>query len=1090
MRLRLIALVLLVSAVTTVGFVLTRVGASAGIWLVFGTGLALGAAAAVAVFAVMREPRSESTPEFERYFALAPEIVVLAGFDGYWKRANPTVEALLGYTESDWRAQPFLDLVHPDDRERTEEETRRVFEGATVHELENRMLCKDGSYRWIEWTGTPLPEGQVIYAIGRDVTERRRSEREHGALQRIATLVAQEPSPSEVFTAVTHEVGMLLEADLAVLHAFPGDGETTTVAAWSAGGPILPIGTRFPLDGDGLAARIFETSAPARLHSDEAAWQRAETAVTRSLGVRSAVGAPILVEGRLWGALIAATKRSGPWAENAETRITAFTDLAATAIANAESREAIAQLAEEQAALRRVATLAAEGVPSAELFAGVTGEVANMFSGVDSSLLVSVVRFDPGPEHVLVGASRAYAQEPLGSRWAPRDLYVSTRVQRTGGSARVDEADLDTIGGPDADVLRLRGFRYQLGSPVVVEGRLWGAMCLNSSQELPPDTDERLVSFTGLVATAIADAESRNARAVLTEEQAALRRVATLVARDVPSAEVFEAVAAEVGKLLDTDITVVGRYDSDGSATAIGRWSASGGGVPVGTRSAIGGRNVLTLVAETGKPARMDGYDDASGEAAEIARRFGWRSSIAAPIVVEGRLWGVMLVATGRPELFPAGAEERLAAFTDLVATAVANAEARKELELVAAEQAALRRVATMVAQGASPQDLFDTVAEEIGRLLFAANVSMGRYESDDSITSMASWSSIGAVFTPGVRWPIKGTNVAWTVLQTGRPARIDDFSVATDPIGIAVRDAGFKSAIGSPIVVEGRLWGVISAASTQGLMPPDSEQQLQRFTDLVATAIANADNSAELAASRRRIVAASDDARRRIERDLHDGVQQQLVSLALELGTMKADPPSGDALQNQLASVTEDMGSVLESLVETARGIHPAILSQGGLAAALKALARRAAVPVELHASIEDSLPDDLEVAAYYVVAEALTNSAKHANASVVHVEAASADGSLTLRIRDDGVGGAVPGSGSGLVGLRDRVEALGGTIKIDSPLKRGTSIAVTLPIASGPDPEVANVLGLPAGLMSSATGTRRPSNGNAPLEPRSSPP
>ena len=161
---------------------------------------------------------------------------------------------------------------------------------------------------------------------------------------------------------------------------------------------------------------------------------------------------------------------------------------------------------------------------------------------------------------------------------------------------------------------------------------------------------------------------------MLAEEQGALRRVATLVARDAPSTEVFEAVATEVGKLLDTDITVVGRYDEDGVATAIGNWSASGGGVPVGTRSAVGGRNVLTMVAETGKPARVDGYDDASGEAAEIARRYGWRSSIAAPIIVEGRLWGVMLVATQRPEPFPAGAEERLAAFTDLVATAIANA--------------------------------------------------------------------------------------------------------------------------------------------------------------------------------------------------------------------------------------------------------------------------------------------------------------------------------------------------------------------------------------------------------------------------------
>jgi signal transduction histidine kinase len=336
---------------------------------------------------------------------------------------------------------------------------------------------------------------------------------------------------------------------------------------------------------------------------------------------------------------------------------------------------------------------------------------------------------------------------------------------------------------------------------------------------------------------------------------------------------------------------------------------------------------------------------------------------------------------------------------------------------------------------------------------LLAANVSMGRYEPDDSVTSMASWSSAGPVFTPGVRWPIKGTNVAWMVLQTGRPARIDDFSVATDPIGIAVREAGYTSAVGSPIVVEGHHWGAISAASTEGPMPPGSEARLASFTELVETAIANAASSAELAASRRRIVSASDDARRRIERDLHDGVQQQLVSLGLELGAIEADPPTGGTLQVELARVKDDVSSVLDALVEIARGIHPAILSQGGLAAALKALARRSVVPVKLHAQIEDQLPDEVEVAAYYIAAEALTNAAKHARASVVNMEVATDDRNLSLVVRDDGVGGADPGAGSGLVGLQDRVEALGGSIKIDSASGSGTCVVVTLPSVIEPD-------------------------------------
>jgi signal transduction histidine kinase len=300
-------------------------------------------------------------------------------------------------------------------------------------------------------------------------------------------------------------------------------------------------------------------------------------------------------------------------------------------------------------------------------------------------------------------------------------------------------------------------------------------------------------------------------------------------------------------------------------------------------------------------------------------------------------------------------------------------------------------------------------------------------------------------------------------VLQTGRSARIDDFSAATDPIGVAVREAGIKSAVGNPIVVEGHLWGVVATASTEGPLPPGTEARLASFTELVATAIANAESSAELAASRRRIVAASDDARRRIERDLHDGVQQQLVSLGLKLGAMKADSPTGDAFEEQLTSATHDVGSTLDALVEIARGIHPAILSNGGLAAALRALARRSAVPVELHAQIEGPLPDEVEVAAYYVAAEAFTNAAKHARASVVHADVTTEDGTLTLIVRDDGVGGADPGGGSGLVGLQDRVEALGGTITIDSSGGSGTCVVVMLPIAREQDQDIEHFLRLP---------------------------
>ena len=476
-------------------------------------------------------------------------------------------------------------------------------------------------------------------------------------------------------------------------------------------------------------------------------------------------------------------------------------------------------LIEEQAALRRVATLVAQGVPPSELFSAVSKEVARVFAAVEPSLLATVIRFDPGPECVLVGASRPYEREPIGSRWEPKELYVSAHVLRTGDSARVDEAELEAIGGPDADVLRLRGFLNQVGSPIVVEGHVWGAMTLNSKEPLPPDTDQRLLNFTELVATAIANAESREARAVLTEEQAALRRVATLVARDAASTEVFEAVATEVGKLLDTDITVVGRYDGDGYATAIGSWSASPGGVPVGTRSAIGGHNVLTIVAETGKPARVDGYEEASGEAAEIARRYGWRSSIAAPIVVEDRVWGVMLVATRGPEPFPAGAEERLAAFTDLISTALANAQARNALERVAAEQATLRRIATLVAQGLRPEEIFGAVIEEVSRVFGTELTIVGRFRDDPPAFVAAALGNGMQGIEVGSDWKLDDPLAATHVFASGRSVRAtESLRERSAALAETLDRLGVVSTVANPVVVEGRLWGAVIVSSREEL--------------------------------------------------------------------------------------------------------------------------------------------------------------------------------------------------------------------------------------------------------------------------------
>jgi PAS domain S-box-containing protein len=379
--------------------------------------------------------------------------------------------------------------------------------------------------------------------------------------------------------------------------------------------------------------------------------------------------------------------------------------------------------------------------------------------------------------------------------------------------------------------------------------------------------------------------------------------------------------------------------------------------------------------------------------------------------------------------------------------------QAEAELERLAGEQAALRRVATLVARGVPPEEVFAAVTEEVGQLLPVDQAGMGRYEPDGTVTIVAAWSRTGNSFPPvGSRWTLNGKNLSTIVFETGRPARVDSCADASGALSVADREAGISSAVGTPIIVEGRLWGTMSAGSRlEQPLPADTEARLADFTELLASAIANAESRAALAASRARIVAAADETRRRIERDLHDRAQQRLVSLGLELRAAQAAvPPQLGELERDLSSVADGLASVFDELREIARGIHPAILSEGGLERALRALARRSALPVELDLRAERRLPEHVEVAAYYAVSEALTNAAKHAHASIVNVELDTPDAVLQLAIRDNGIGGADPAQGSGLIGLSDRIEALGGTLKVASSTGSGTTLLIEIPVES----------------------------------------
>ena len=711
------------------------------------------------------------------------------------------------------------------------------------------------------------------------------------------------------------------------------------------------------------------------------------------------------------------------------------------------ARQEVERLAHEQAALRRVATLMAAAPSPGAVFSAVAEEVAR----ISEAPVAKVLRYETdGTATVVGGWGDPELHLPIGARLAVAGEGPAVSVRRTRRPSRT--VRFAGPAGSLADAFSRAGVRAASGSPILVEGRLWGVVIAAWAGPEPPvlEMESRIPAFTELVATAVANAQARMELHAIAEEQAALRRVATLVARGVAPNLVFAAVAKEVGRVLAAaDFTMVCRYDADGAVEVVGGWSKAGEPRLVGRRKELGGRNVSTLVFESGEPARVDrlGKDDPLSAA---AGDIGMRSALGAPISVEGRLWGVMIVASAQENGLPAAAEHRLANFTELVATALANAQAREELRALADEQAALRRVATLVAGGARPRTVFVNVAEEVGRLLPADLIFIGRYEADGTATGVGGWSRTDEAI-PVRNAPLGGRNVTAFVFETGRAARLDSYADASGAAVADVRGRGVRSAVGAPISIEGRLWGVMVAASTRAApLPPDTEERLARFTALMATAIANAQAQAELTASRARIVATADETRRRIERDLHDGAQQRLVSLGLQVRAAQAEvPPEMEGLAAQLDRVVAGLNGALDELREFARGIHPRILAAGGLVPALRGLARRSPVAVDLHLRARGRLPEPIEVAAYYIVSEGLANAAKHAAASSVTVDVEAADGGLRVTVRDDGVGGAEFAHGTGLIGLKDRVEALGGRISLESPRGAGTCVEAELPLA-----------------------------------------
>jgi PAS domain S-box-containing protein len=583
------------------------------------------------------------------------------------------------------------------------------------------------------------------------------------------------------------------------------------------------------------------------------------------------------------------------------------------------------------------------------------------------------------------------------------------------------------------------------------------------------DITERLASEKAIRERDAAEIRAVESRAAqqrnleLADQQAALRRVATLVARGASPSEVFAAVSNELARVLHVVNAGLLRFEPDGTGFVVAvQYEAGITQMPVtGERIPLAGDDVGARVLHTGRPARIDNHARAPGPEAERIRESGIHSIIGVPVIVDGRLWGAAIVGSRRLEPMPPDTEARIGDFADLVATAIANAATRSELQasqdelrMLAEQQAALRRVATLVARAIPPSEVFAAVAEAMARCLHAGNASVNRFDGDTVTVLALARIEPGMEHKPvvGERHTLEGDSIASRVFHTGRPARLDSSELQRAPGSIAerLRERGLRCTVAVPIIVDKRVWGMAAVGSTApDPLPPDTEARIGDFADLVAIAIANAATRAELVASRARIVTAGDAARRRLERDLHDGAQQRLVSLGLQLRVAEeAVPPELDEFRGQLAQVLAGLAGVSADLQEISRGIHPAILSRGGLGPALKTLARRSSVPVDLDLTLDRRLPDSIEVAAYYVVAEALTNAAKHAAASLVNVGVDTHDATLRLLIRDDGIGGADFRNGSGLIGLQDRVEVLGGHMEITSPPGSGTSVHIGIPL------------------------------------------
>jgi signal transduction histidine kinase len=700
----------------------------------------------------------------------------------------------------------------------------------------------------------------------------------------------------------------------------------------------------------------------------------------------------------------------------------------------AQTRGDLRGLLDEQAALRRVAELVARGASQPSVFEAVAHEASGLLGGHFTSLL----RYEPDGAAVIVamwGAEAVRHVRHVGMRLSQDGDGLVQRVQRTGRAERLES--YEGVPGSNATTARDLGLTSGVGAPIITEGRVWGAITvLGAGPSLPASAEARLERFAKLVATAIANAQARAGLAALANEQAALRRVAELVARGAAPREIFAAVATEASQLLDDQAMTLVRYEGQDELVVV---ASCGGPAPVGERIRFEAETLPDRVRREAGVVRVDDYTREPDRS--LAASYGLAAAVAAPVSVEAEVWGMLTATSSGPPLAP-GTEQRLQEFAELVAAALAASQARTDLQTLADEQAALRRVAELVARGAALDEVFAAVAAEASKLLGDVAAALLRYEPGDLAVVVAVCNSSAPL---GLRIPSDSETATGEVLRTGRAVRVDSLD-GTQPAQPA-RERDARAGLAVPVTVEGRVWGALATSTAGPTLPPGAEQRLAQFAELAAAAIANAENKAKLTASRARVVATADETRRRLQRDVHDSAQQRLVhtiiTLKLARNAIAAREAAGELVEEALTNA-ERANAELRDVV---RGILPAALTRGGLRAGLESLVADLAVPVDLRVTAP-RLSTQLETTAYFVVAEALTNVVKHARATRATVEVEIEAQTLAIYVRDDGAGAADPARGTGLTGMLDRVEASQGTLQITSPAGIGTTLHATLPL------------------------------------------